>query len=194
MAYQTNEEISVDIADLTERLRQIRVDKGLPHDPKPRPKIVDIALSHAIIDRMGPLKAIVIKYASLLSQGQFTRIDTDKLAKYEDYSHLLGRSKGFFSAIYGWGAYSALEAIKRINEAIDSGNTDVLSATEKVRILHYCIGFMSRDEGMRHEAYEYRQATGESPEGKYDDEAAFQAALEAVRAQIPSKEEENLYE
>lgn len=190
MAYQT----SVDIADLTERLRQIRVDKGLPPDTKPRPKIVDIALSHAIIDRMEPFKAIVIKYASLLAQGKFVPIDTDKLAKYREYADFLRYSTGLISGVYGMGASAALSCMDRINLAIADGTTDMLSATEQARHLHYDIGFMSRDEGMRHEAYEYRQETGESPEGKYDDEAAFQAALEAVRAQIPSKEEDNLYE
>lgn len=194
MAYQTNKEIRVESADLTERLRQIRIDKGLPPDPEPRPKIVDIALSHAIIDRMEPFKAIVIKYASLLSQGKFVSIDTDKLAKYREYADFLRYSTGLISGVYGMGASAALSCMDRINQAITDGTADMLSATEQARHLHYDIGFMSRDEGMRHEAYEYRQATGESPEGKYDDEAAFQAALEAVRAQIPSKEEENLYE
>ncbi|MEK4115617.1 hypothetical protein NST44_05365 [Paenibacillus sp. FSL W8-0919] len=190
MKYESNEQIRSSIDELTERLRQIRIEQGLPPEAKPRPKVVDIALSHAIIERLEPFKAIVIRYASLLAQGQFTRIDVEKLTKYEGYFHLLGKSKGFFSAMYGWGAYSALEAIKRINDAIDSGSTDTVSPTEEVRNLHYCIGFMIKDSGIRGEAYDYRKATGENVKGKYDHEAEFQAALTAALV----KEEELSYE
>lgn len=194
MAYQTNEEIHTSIADLTERLRQIRVEQGLPAESRPRPKFVDIPLTMALIDRLEQFKAIVIRYANILAQGQFTRIDTGKLAKYRQYAELLSYSTGFFSGIYGTGARAALACMERINQAIEDGRTDMLSATEEARHLHYDIGFMSKDDGLRSDAYDYRMETGESPDDRYADDTAFQAALAEAIAQLPNKEEELSYE
>lgn len=192
MAYQTSEEIRTSIADLTERLRQIRVEQGLPAEPRPRPKFVDIPLTMALIDRLEQFKAIVIRYANILAQGQFTRIDIDKLAKYRQYAELLSYSAGFFSGIYGTGARAALACMERINQAIEDGRTDMLSATEEARHLHYDIGFMSKDTGLRSDAYDYQMKTGESPDDM--DEAAFQSALAEAIAKLPNKEEELSYE
>lgn len=198
MTYLTNEQIRSDIADLTERIRQIRVEQGLPPDPLPRPKAVSIPLSLALIERLEPFKAIVIKLASILAQGRVTRIDTGKLAQYEEYARLLRYSRGDWCAIHAMGAQGAFSIIERMNHAIDSGDTEDFDVNDAMRRLHYCVGYMTENSALVNDEYDYFREAGVYPRAEKErllsDPAAFQVAIDEVMAQIPNKQEDDLYE
>ncbi|NJJ38393.1 hypothetical protein [Paenibacillus apii] len=198
MTRPTNEELRVDIAELTERLRQIRIEKGLPADTLPRPKVVSIPLSLALIDRMEPFKAIVIKLASILAQGQTTRIDTGKLKSYAEYVRLLSYSRGFWCTIYATGAQGAFSIIEQMNSVIDSGQLDDFDVNDAMRHLHYAIGYMTKDLALVNDEYRYFQETGVYPgvekERLLSDPATLQTAIDEAMAQLPTKEEDDLYE
>ncbi|MDR9748822.1 hypothetical protein [Paenibacillus taichungensis] len=147
----TNAELRTDIAHLTEKLRQIRIEQGRNPDPVPRPKIVDIPLSMALVDRLQPLKVIAVKYAGVLAAGQITRIDVTKLAKYEKAANILRYSTGFWCGIHAFGARVFLQIINRVNEAIDNGKTDGLDINGLMRKVHFSIGLMTKDSALSYE-------------------------------------------
>lgn len=191
----TNDEIRIDIAALTERLRQIRIEQGRPADPPERRKCVDIPLSLALVERLQPFRAIAVRYASILAAGQVTRIDTDKLAGYAEMARLLRHSVGFFCGLHALGASGVLAAMKRINALIDAGRTDEINTNEEMRGVHFCIEWMTKDEGLRHDAYDHRDKyDGDArieAERLLSDPAALQAAIDRALEQI---EEDDIYE
>lgn len=197
MKYDTNNQIRSSIAELTERLRQIRIEKGLPTEAKPRPKTVGIPLSLALVERLQPFRAIVIKYASILAAGQVTRIETEKLAEYEEMAKLLGHSVGSWCGIHALGARSSLAIMNYLNAMIDEGRASEINISDEMRKLYIAIGWMTKDDGLNHDLFdEY---------GKYDmdarreamrllsDPSALKAEIDAARAQI-KPEEDDVYE
>lgn len=195
----SNAELRTDIVDLTERIRTIRIEQGLTPDPLPRPKVVGITLSLALVERLQPFNAIAIKYASILAQGEVTRIDTDRLSDYEKYAQLLHYSTGTFCAVHSLGARWAFQVIRRVNEAIDNGTTDMLDVTRAMREMHYCIGFMTKDDGLGFDEYESTHKNSgllarKEAEALLSDPAAFQAAIDEALTLIPTEEETMIYE
>lgn len=194
---RTNDEIRVDIVGLTERIRQIRIDQGLPLDPKPEPKVVSIPLSLAIIERSETFKAIAIKYAKVLAEGTAPRIATDKLAQYEEWGRLLSYSKGFWCGWYGTGVRGLIGVIKRVNQAIDDED-EILDVMATMRRVHFFISSCITRESTRIDAYDYHRETGVYPNAEKErllsDPAAFQAAIDEALAQLHPKEEDGLYE
>lgn len=194
----TNEVLRTDIADLTERLREIRIEQGLSPEALPRQQIIGITLSLALVERLQPLKAIAIKYASILAQGEVPRIDTDRLKEYEDYAQLLHYSKGTFCAVHSLGARWAFQVIRSVNEAIDAGTTDMLDVNKAMRDMHFCIGFMTKNDGLGFDEYESSKDIGISPreEAKrlLSDPVALQTAIDEALTLIPTKEETIDYE
>ena len=180
----TNAELRTDIARLDEKLRQIRIDNGRNPDPKPRPKIVDIPLSMALVDRLQPLKVIAVKYAAVLAADQITRIDLSKLAKYEEAAKVLRYSTGFWCGLHALGADSFLQTIKRVNEAIDTGKTDELDINGLMRKVHFSIGLMTKDSAL---SYEIK---GAEVIAEDDVDTAIAAAL----TEINQYEEDDKYE
>lgn len=180
----TNAELRTDIARLDEKLRQIRIDNGRNPDPKPRPKIVDIPLSMALVDRLQPLKVIAVKYAALLAAGQITRIDVSKLAKYEEAAKVLRYSTGFWCGLHALGAGGFLQIIRRVNEAIDTGKTDELDINGLMRKVHFSIGLMTKDSAL---SYEIRGAAVIA-------EDDVDTAIADVLPEINEYEEEDSYE
>ncbi|WP_339167142.1 hypothetical protein MKX75_23905 [Paenibacillus sp. FSL R5-0341] len=180
----TNAELRTDIARLDEKLRQIRIDNGRNLDPKPRPKIVDIPLSMALVDRLQPLKVIAVKYAAVLAADQITRIDLSKLAKYEEAAKVLRYSTGFWCSIHALGAGSFLRIIKRVNEAIDTGKTDELDINGLMRKVHFSIGLMTKDSAL---AYEIKGAAVMAEDAVY-------IAIAEVLPKIHQYEEDDMYE
>ncbi|PAK55420.1 hypothetical protein [Paenibacillus sp. 7541] len=197
MKYDTNDQIRSSIADLTERLRQARVEQGLPPEAKPRPEVVEMPLSLALVERLQPFRAIAIKYAAILAAGQVTRIDTDKLAEYEEMVRLLRRSVGFWCGMHALGAGSVLATMKRLNTMIDEGKAGEINISDEMRKLHIFIGWMTKDSGLDHDLFDQH--------GKYDmdarkeakrllsDPSALKAEIDAARAQI-KPEEDDVYE
>ncbi|OMD44299.1 hypothetical protein [Paenibacillus odorifer] len=194
----TNTQLQADIADLTERVRAIRVEKGLPADPLPRPRSVDIPLSLALIDRLQPFKAIVVKLATILAQGQTARIDTGKLEKYAEYGRLLAYSRGTWSFLHSWGVHGAFSIIERMNSAIDNGQEADFDTNDAMRRIHYAIGYMTKDSGLDNDKYHYYKESGAYPheekERLLSDPAALQAAIDEAMTLIPTEEETMNYE
>jgi hypothetical protein len=191
----TNDEIRIDIAALTERLRQIRIEQGRPADPPKRKKCVDIPLSLALVERLQPFRAIAVKYASILAAGQVMRIDTDKLAEYGEMARLLRHSVGFFCGLHALGADGVLAAMKRINALIDAGRIDEINTNKEMRGVHFCIELMTKDEGLRHDAFDHRDKydfdARKEAERLLSDPVALQAAIDKALKEI---EEDDIYE
>lgn len=184
----TNDEIRTDIAGLTERLRQIRIEQGLAPDPPEREDFVEIPLSLALIERLQPFRAIAIKYASILAAGQVMRIDTEKLSEYAEIARVLNRSVGFFSRLYARGADGVMAAMEHINTLIDAGRIEEINTSEKMRGVHFCIEWMTKDEGLRHDAFDHRDKYKEDArieaERLLSDPAALQSAIDEALEQI----------
>jgi hypothetical protein len=180
----TNEELRTDNTRLAERLRLIRIDNGRNPDPEPRPKVVDIPLSLALVDRLQPLKVIAVKYAGVLAAGQITRIDVNKLAKYEEAAKMLRYSTGFWCGIHAFGARFILQIIKRVNEAIETGKTDELDINGLMRKVHFSIGLMTKGSAL---SYEIRGATVMTEED-------VDTAIADVLPEINEYEEDDRYE
>lgn len=180
----TNADLRTDTTQLAERLRQIRIEQGRNPDPEPRPKVVDIPLSKALVSRLQPLKIIAVKYAGVLSAGQITRIDVSKLAKYEEAVTILRYSKGFWCGIHAFGARVFLQIINRVNEAIDTGKTDELDINGLMRKVHFSIGLMTKDSAL---SYEIKGAAVLAEEG-------VDTAIAATLTEINKYEEDDSYE
>ncbi|RAI96860.1 hypothetical protein DET54_106218 [Paenibacillus pabuli] len=180
----TNAELRTDIARLGEKLRQIRIDNGRNPDPQPRPKVVDIPLSMALVDRLQPLKVIAVKYAAVLAAGQITRIDVSKLAKYEEAAKVLRYSTGFWCGLHALGAGAFLQIINRVNEAIDNGKTDELDINGLMRKVHFSIGLMTKDSAL---SYEIRGAAVIAEED-------VDTAIADILPEINQYEEDDRYE
>ncbi|WHX49115.1 hypothetical protein QNH46_24260 [Paenibacillus woosongensis] len=195
MTHMTNDELRVDIAALTECLRQIRIEKGLPPDPPERKQRVEMPLSLALVERLQPFRAIAVKYASIIAAGQVTRIDTDRLAEYAELARLLSHSVGFFSGIHALGARAALDIMNHINELIDAGKSDEINISDEMRKLHIYIGFMTKDDGLGHDLFDqggkHDMDARKEAERLISDPAALQAAIDAANKII---EEDVIYE
>lgn len=194
---QTNDEIRHELEELAERIRQIRIDQGLPLDTKPEPKVVSIPLSLAIIERSEPFKAIAIQYAKILAEGTAPRIDTDKLAQYEEWGRLLSYSQGFWCGWYGTGVRGLIGVIKRVNQAIDAED-ESLDVTATMRRVHFFISSCITRESIRNDAYDYQRESGVSADVEKErllsDPEAFQAAIDEALAQLHKREDDIYYE
>ncbi|WP_199925471.1 hypothetical protein [Paenibacillus bouchesdurhonensis] len=184
MSHMTNDELRVDTAALTERLRQIRIEQGLSPDPPERKRCVEMPLSLALVERLQPFRAIAVKYASILAAGQVTRIDTDKLAEYAEIAGLLAHSVGFFSGIHALGASATLDMMNHINGMIDAGKSDEINISDEMRKLHIYIGWFTKDDGLGHDIFnqhgKHDMTVRKEAERLLSDPAALQAAIDAA--------------
>ncbi|SFS76365.1 hypothetical protein [Paenibacillus sp. 453mf] len=144
---QSNAEIIVNIEELKERIRQTRIEQGLDPEPKQWPKFMDEELSIALTNRIQPFRAIVIKYASILAQGQLMNLDVCKFEIYRDYARLLRFSCEFLYSIPGLGVVTALNVIEKINGDIDNGTVDTINVSGHVRTLRHAIHWMEPQGG-----------------------------------------------
>ncbi|WP_223068109.1 hypothetical protein [Paenibacillus caui] len=198
----TNDQLRSDIAQLTERLRQIRIEQGLPPEPLPRPQIVELPLAGALIKRLEPFKAIAVKLASILAQGHVTRVDVSKLEQYREYERLLYYSHGLRGAHYATGVRIVFGEIKRINCAIDEGKTADFDVNGTMRRIHFAIStFLNKEHGVGWDMYEVHvgyteelRAAEAEMKRLTSDPAAFQAAYDEALTQIPTKGEAVNYE
>ncbi len=201
MRHMTNDEIRLDIAGLTERLRQIRIEKGLPPDPLPLPQIVDLPLAGALIERLKSFKPIAVKYAAILAEERLTWVDVSKLEHYARYARILGYSKGLFGGFYASGVRMMFNLMEHVNRAIDEGKTEDFSTRTAVWRAHIALSLIKSD-GLSSDMWDeygsrlsegHRAAEAEMKRLITDDDA-FQAACDEAMTQLPTKEEEDLYE
>lgn len=111
-------------------LRKERVAKGLPAESPPR--FVSLKLAQTLLDRVCPLRNLIIKYASLVGASMRVQpLDVDKLReKYTMDLTLLSESVGAFSGLTGT---AMLDCLDKIEKAI---NADEYDAMDLVRELH----------------------------------------------------------
>lgn len=119
MRQQTNAELRVDIEELTERIRAIRIEQGLPPEPPKIKKFIGETLSFALVEEILPFRAIFVKYARLIAEGARPAIDTSKLARFDEIAHLLAASEVENVRDFARGVRSGLAAIERINRGED---------------------------------------------------------------------------
>lgn len=126
MTYETNDEIRDSIAELTERLRQIRTERRLERGvPEEAPEdFVEETLSFALYNRLLPFKKIAVKYASIIAEGGAPTVDLSKLEKYRQIAALLKKSKVDELSWFAAGLSQILTHMKRVNDAVNSGEYD----------------------------------------------------------------------
>jgi hypothetical protein len=199
----TNAELQTDLDRLRETIRAIRIEQGLPAEPLPRPIIVEPPLTAAIVQRLAPFKAIAVKLASILAQGQLTRVDVSKLEQYREYGRLLNYASGIFAPLYATGVHSIFCELERINEAINAGLAADFDVNSAMRRLHFDISALMKDRSVSEWGMRDRYGGGYTEERKaaeaemkrlIADDEAFRAAYDEALALIPTKEEGDLYE
>ncbi|WP_342415358.1 hypothetical protein NST83_19625 [Paenibacillus sp. FSL R10-2782] len=164
------------VTRLTECIRKLRIEQGLDAYPKPVPKFVSTPLALAIIGRLKPFTAIVVKYARILAEGEVSRIDTDRLSQYVEYARLLKHAEERHCGVPGLGVELSLGVINRVNNAIDEDKLDTLDINTQVRSLHIALNWLtSRDTMKKAEAF--------------SDEETFQAAIADVKKRIEGETE-----
>lgn len=165
-----------DVARLTERIRKLRIDQGLDPDPKPVPRFVSTPLALAIIGRLKPFTAIVVKYARLLAESEVTRIDTDKLSRYVECANLLRYAEEKFYSVPGLGVRLSLGVINRVNNAIDEDKLDTLDINAQVRRLHIALKWLTSRDTLKKAKV-------------FSDEETFQAVIADVKKRIEEETE-----
>lgn len=169
----TNYELRADIEDLTRRLRQWRIERGLSPEPKRIEPFVSVPLAMAIMDRMQPFIRIAVKYAALLADGVIHRLDTDKFAEYREYAQLLAFSSATMCRWAGAaGVHFMLQVMDNINECADED----VHLPKVLRRAHLAIEIMRRRTDS--DTYDYLI---ESPEELQAHERAMSAEYKRLR-------------
>ncbi|GGA06415.1 hypothetical protein GCM10008018_60340 [Paenibacillus marchantiophytorum] len=137
---ETIEEIRFITAELGERVRQIRTERG--QLPEPPDDFVSVPLSIVLTERLKPFEQIAIKYAGIIAEGHLISIDMSKLVEYRKTAALLYMSVGFETGMYASMVDMILREMDRVNSALESGNTDDTHAGEVLRFLHFAIEMM----------------------------------------------------
>lgn len=113
------------------RMRQERVDRGLPADPPDY--FVPMPITRVLVERVWPLRDLIIKYALLVNNAKkVLPIDAGELRrKYEKDCLLLSQSVGLVSGLTG---SVLLQAIDEIHRAQQEPTAEV--AEELVKALY----------------------------------------------------------
>ncbi len=109
-----------------EQVRQDRIERGLPADPPA--DFVDIPLSIVIAGRLRPFLRIAVKYLAVLAEGTVYRVDTDKLAQYQEYAELLAKSIGSHCGAIGGNVKALLSIMNKLSAMEDVTEADIQRA------------------------------------------------------------------
>lgn len=188
-----------ELADrLGEQVRQARIDRGLP--PESPPDFVDIPLSFIIAERLLPFKAIAVKYAAIIAEGKLIRVDITNLASYEQDAQILSESKGMFCGLIGSAVFRIIRTMRRVNKAIEAGNTEELNPVDIVRHVYFDVGFLNRDYTMDANDYAVFERTGkprevaaEEKRRLLEDLTAYQAEWDVVMAEYEERRKAGEY-
>lgn len=111
------------IAELAEENRQARIERGLP--PEEPEDFVDETLSFALcFKELKPFHRIAVKYARIVSDGGYFKIDTSKFDRYVKYAELLRYSKMFSVNSDAAGVRGMISFMDEINEHLDGGSEE----------------------------------------------------------------------
>lgn len=186
MARQTNEEIRIDTAALAERLRQWRIEQGLPPEPKRVKPFVSIPLSLILLERLQPFVQIAVKYTALLAGGTVHRIDTAAFDKYREYAEILQGSCGTWCKWSSTGFLGMLKTMEKVNTTAE----DDFHLSDILRLAHFEIEMMRHDtrgdmwEIIDDKVRNNSVTIGAEIERLKNDPAAFQAEYDAALEQL----------
>lgn len=155
------EEIERSIAEVTERVRHGRIDRGLP--PEPPEPFVDETLSFALLDDITPFRDIFVKYARLVAEGSKPPVTLAKLAHYGETASLLRYSMDDNVRRFASGVRIGLDIMERVNNGEDIGMITLSLALE----------FMTVNDMLY---YDYQSA-----ENAYSREERVKADVKALR-------------
>lgn len=133
MAY-TIEELQKSIDELSERVRQARIEKGLP--PEPPEDFIEPPLSIILAEQLKPFLPIWTQYTSIIASGRFIPIDMSKLDRFREPAELLKKAKGRDCATMAVSVIGAMKTMEKVNETIAENTTDELDSSEIMRRLH----------------------------------------------------------
>lgn len=182
------DELERSIAEVKERVRHGRIDRGLPEYPPE--DFVPLPLSFVLAERLAPFKAIAVKYFALVADGTFHRVDTSRLAEYKRDAELLAMSVGLNCAWAGSFTVSMIRYMNEINAAIDSGDMDSVDIMNILRIVPLSFSLLRIHE-MYEDAYDIHSDVPPEEQNRLIREAverlranpdAFQAEYEAAMA------------
>ncbi|MGG1600950.1 hypothetical protein [Paenibacillus naphthalenovorans] len=156
----SNDKISADIAVLRERLRQHRIERGLPPEPRERKKNLRNHVALVLFDRLEKFADICIEIARLYRAGHFVYIDMQRFSKYRRDARLLGRSKEFDAWMTGMKVSLILAKIRSINEQIEAGYTDLESDG---RVLGFYKSVLEFKDGLPHAKNHFKYFLGREP-------------------------------
>lgn len=133
MSY-TIEELKERLADLTERNRQERIERGLP--PESPEDFVEIPISIILAEQIQPLFPIITKYASIIAAGSFIKFDTSMLERFQEPLELLRMSKGRDCSTMGSSARASISIMDEVNEAVVDEMVHTIDSDDVMRRLH----------------------------------------------------------
>ena len=168
-----NAQLSVEVGRLSEQIRQIRVEQGLPPEPNRIEPFVSIPLSMVLIDKLEPFLRIAVKYTSVLAAGTLHRIDTKAFAQYREYAEVLSCSEGLWCRWSASGYRWMLQLMDHINAASD----EELLLTHLSRRALFCIEMMRHDTSS--DCWE-NNITNEDIDRLKNDPAAYEAEYTAA--------------
>jgi len=137
------DKMRVDIEDLKERIRQHRIERGLPLEPPE--KFVPVPLSIILAERVQPFISIAVKYASILADGTLYRVDTSKLDHYRRDAELLSMSKGLWCSLVGGGVRGAIRIMEQVNGILDAGEEENAHIPDLLRNIHFALAWSRQD-------------------------------------------------
>jgi len=179
-------EFKQQVAELKERVRQSRIERGLPEERPAR--FVEPVFSFVLVERCKPVFEFVAKYAKLCADANdILQVDTSKLDKYRESLELIAETKdtNAFIPMYG---VAMLSAIKYIRE------TDEHDIDEYLRRLYQYLMFAetARKQPLNNAVYNYSLTSAENYDcykearAEYErllnDDAYFQAEFARYRA------------
>ncbi|PET71853.1 hypothetical protein CN514_05605 [Bacillus sp. AFS001701] len=126
----------MDLTELDERIRKLeedlvklvkeRTSKGLPAERPP--SFVSMELTEKLMERVWPLRDLIVKYASLLAaSGTILELDVKKLRdKYSDDLTLLNESVGMLCGMTGYMLLDCLDKIEKAQLSEDAEASDLM--------------------------------------------------------------------
>ena len=119
--------MNMSLEELRERVRQSRIERGLP--PESPPQFLPVAHSLALINRCANVYKFLAKYAQLtLDAGQLVKIDVSPFDKYRDDLRLIGMSVDFYCALWGTVVHAALKVVDAVNEdKLEQSNPELVA-------------------------------------------------------------------
>ncbi len=189
---KTNEDLREYVEELKQRVAEARIAEGRP--PEPPEPFVSLPLGIILVERLQSFLRIAAQYASVLAAGELVKVDTAKLGHFRETATLAEMCVGLQTRLVAGAVLHILDAMERINEAIDSGAQDEINKPFELRKLNVYLWLLRRDpwddvrlpdEALQQAEFDYygfERSVREEVERLKSNPEAFQAALDEVWA------------